>query len=109
MERRFNRSTVRFSSAKRAKTRRPEQSQFWAAPVASVAGRERVRYGPGSEGAQENAASEKTTSGEGLHASRDDDLAGSAGRGRSGSVRHAGGCTRLHAELAGRIHRAAEG
>src|ERR1700689_4017868 len=90
------------------RTHQRARLQSWAAPAAHVVGRVPERRGPGSEGDRENVASKKTANGEGFHASRDDDLIGHSGCGRSGPGRDARGLAGLDAGLGIRFHRAAE-
>src|SRR5277367_260267 len=109
MERRSSRLMEPCSWAFPGKTPRPGRLRFWAVPAGSEAGRAPARFGSGSEGERKNAASEKAANSEGIHAAGDDDRAGSSGCRRFGFVRDAGGLLGLHAGLAIRFHRAAEG
>src|SRR5271170_4076802 len=84
MEPRSSQSTEQCFWVCPAKTHRLERSPSWAARDEFAVGRVPERFGSGSEGDRENVASKNTGHVEGLHAFRDDDLAGNSGCGRFG-------------------------
>src|SRR5277367_7141571 len=109
MERRFKQSMERCSRVSLGKTHRPEQSRFWVALAGYEAGRVPGRHGFSSEGDRQNIEPEKTTDGKGIHAAGDDDRAPGPVHRCPGIGGDAGRLSGVHAGLAIRLHRTAEG